>query len=78
MCTTAMWGRCHANNDSSSRSREPTWYTSYVCVVGKTVMQDDSQAAMLWHLWQFEAHVLTSVTLMRYDIFIQAILTMVT
>ena len=35
-----------------------------LCGVGKAVMQGDSRAAMLWHLRQFEAHVLTSVTLM--------------
>ena len=34
-----------------------------LCGVGKAVMQGDSRAAILWHLWQFEAHVLTSVAL---------------
>ena len=37
--------------------------------VGKAVMQGNSRAAMLWHLQQFKAHVLTSMTLRQYDIF---------
>ena len=32
-----------------------------LCGVGKAAVQGDSQAGMLWHLWQFEARVLTSV-----------------
>ena len=38
-------------------------YVHQLCGVGEAVMQGDSQVAILCHLQQFEAHVLTSVTL---------------